>query len=103
MSFFTPITQINMQDVLDWTIANNKDDYTNPVRKCSERYDHRALRDIPADLDAFHKRFPLKGYKPGLGRTENAAQGPGCHQGRHWPTGRRAGTTGTTGRLGGSD
>ncbi|MEX5576700.1 hypothetical protein [Pseudophaeobacter sp. A-200-2] len=72
MSFFTPIAPVTMQDVLDWTIAYNKDDYVNPVKKCEERYDHRALRDIPADLEEFHKRFPLKGYRPGLGKTEKA-------------------------------
>lgn len=72
MSFFKPIAPMTMQDVLEWTIAHKKDDYVNPVKKCSERYDHRALRDIPADLDEFHKRFPLKGYKPGLGKTEGA-------------------------------
>ncbi|MBO9436473.1 tyrosine-type recombinase/integrase [Ruegeria sp. R13_0] len=72
MSFFKPIAPMTMQDVLEWTIAHNKDDYVNPVKKCEERYDHRALSDIPADLDDFHKRFPLKGYKPGLGRTEEA-------------------------------
>lgn len=72
MSFFTPNTQITMQDVLDWTIAHKKNDYVTPIEKCSERYGHRALSDIPADLDEFHKRFSLKGYKPGLGKTENA-------------------------------
>lgn len=72
MSFFKPIAPMTMQDVLEWTIAHNKDDYVNPVKKCEERYDHRALSDIPADLDEFHKRFPLKGYKPGLGKTEEA-------------------------------
>lgn len=72
MSFFKPIVQMTFQDVLDWTIAHKKNDYVNPVKKCGERYDHRALRDIPADLDEFHKRFPLKGYKPGLGKTEGA-------------------------------
>lgn len=72
MSFFKPIAQMTMQDVLDWTIANNKGDYVNPVKKCEERCGHRALHDIPADLDEFHKRFPLKGYRPGLGKTEKA-------------------------------
>lgn len=91
MSFFKPIAPMTMQDVLDWTIEQKKDDYINPVKKCSERYDHRPLCDIPADLGEFHKRFPLKSYKPGLGRTEDAYKA--------WRRKVQAAIKGATGKL----
>ena len=72
MSFFKPITQITMQDVLDWTIANKKNDYITPVRRCSDLHEHRRLPDISADLEVFKRRFPLTGFDPRYFKTEKA-------------------------------
>lgn len=72
MRFFDPIEPMTLQNVLNWTVEHNKQDYITPVKKCGERYGHRRLQDIPADLSEFQDRFPLKGYKPDLGKTEKA-------------------------------
>ncbi|MFY2826588.1 hypothetical protein [Ruegeria sp. MALMAid1280] len=72
MSFFTPITQMTMQDVLDWTIANDKNDYTSPVARCSGLLDNRQLIEIPVNLTEFKRRFPLHGFNPRNFKTEKA-------------------------------
>lgn len=72
MSFFTPIAPMTFQNVLDWTIAQDKKDYVSPVKRCSELYKNRHLQDIPADLDEFKRRFPLGGFDPRHFKTEKA-------------------------------
>lgn len=72
MSFFKPIAQMNMQDVLDWTIANDKNDYITPVKRCGMLLGNRQLIDIPVNLAEFKRRFPLDGFDPKCFKSEDA-------------------------------
>lgn len=72
MNFFTTIAPMTLQDVLEWTIAENKNDYITPVKRCGPLHDNRRLTDIPADLAAFQRRFPLQGFDPRHYKSEKA-------------------------------
>lgn len=72
MSFFKPIAQMTLQEVLDWTIANNKNDYTSPVKRCGALLGNRRLIGIPVNLSEFKRRFPLNGFDPRYFKSEKA-------------------------------
>lgn len=61
-----------LQDVATWTQANRCIDTYRAVMRCSTLWDHSTLAQLPADADAFEKRFPRDGYDPDLHKSEPA-------------------------------
>lgn len=61
-----------LQDVATWTQANRCIDTYRAVMRCSTLWDHSTLAQLPADAEAFERRFPRDGYDPDLHKSEPA-------------------------------
>ena len=61
-----------LQDVAAWTQANRCIDTYRAVMRCSTLWDHSTLAQLPADAEAFERRFPRDGYDPDLHKSEPA-------------------------------
>lgn len=61
-----------LQDVATWTQANRCIDTFRAVMRCSTLWDHSTLAQLPADAEAFERRFPRDGYDPDLHKSEPA-------------------------------
>jgi hypothetical protein len=60
----------NMQDVLDHVLASpryaeaTRIDYAAVIKRCVTLYNVNHLTDVPADLEAFQRRWPSNGFDP---------------------------------------
>lgn len=61
-----------LHDVATWTQVNRCIDTYRAVVRCATLWDHSALVQLPADPEAFEKRFPRDGFDPDLHKSEAA-------------------------------
>ncbi len=66
----TPRRTSTMEDVLDHVLAcpryamGTRIDYASAIKRCVSLYNANRLADVPADIEAFQRRWPSNGFDP---------------------------------------